>query len=63
MRAGGPITQTPLFILSVNFLHTQLFHSIIKDKKKRKGFPKKQIEIFLKNFMNIAKSTLKLIQT
>ena len=50
-------------MLSVNFLHAQLFHSIIKDKKKRKGFPKKQIEIFLKNFMNIAKSTLKLIQT
>ena len=51
------------FIFSVKLLGTQLFHSIIENKKRSKGFPKKQLIIFVKKFNSIVKSTLKLIET
>ena len=59
----GGVIKKVLFNFSVNFLHVVLFHSIVKDKKKGKDFPKQQLEIFLGNFMNIVESTFKLIQT
>ena len=59
----GGVIKTVLSIFSVNFLHVELFQSIVKDKKKDKDFPKQQLEIFLENFMNIVESTFKIIQT